>query len=171
MDVTSLLNLEREAGMGENTERQPVEPESLCVWQYLSVAEPEPEVPRAPLPIPGEDKPLPRFCPRQLPASPVFPPRSQTSQALAITFSEEGDLRWEPSPWLRLGVGLVFSSKSSAASAWRQRPWEIRRPAGLANVCPRTGRGPLAPPRAHSPPPVITTRWEPRGFGARSQQS
>lgn len=30
MDVTSQLNLEREAGMGENTERQPVEPESLC---------------------------------------------------------------------------------------------------------------------------------------------
>lgn len=30
MDVTSQLNLEREAGMGENTERQPVEPESVC---------------------------------------------------------------------------------------------------------------------------------------------
>lgn len=28
MDVTSQLNLEREAGMGENTERQPVEPAS-----------------------------------------------------------------------------------------------------------------------------------------------
>ncbi|XP_069348664.1 zinc finger protein Gfi-1-like isoform X1 [Eulemur rufifrons] len=28
MDVTSQLNLEREAGMGENTERQPAEPES-----------------------------------------------------------------------------------------------------------------------------------------------
>lgn len=28
MDVTSQLNLEREAGMGENTERQPAEPAS-----------------------------------------------------------------------------------------------------------------------------------------------
>lgn len=28
MDVTSQLNLERETGMGENTERQPVEPAS-----------------------------------------------------------------------------------------------------------------------------------------------
>lgn len=31
MDVTSQLNLEREAGMGENTERQPVEPASAGV--------------------------------------------------------------------------------------------------------------------------------------------
>lgn len=30
MDVTSQLNLEREAGMGENTERQPAEPASVA---------------------------------------------------------------------------------------------------------------------------------------------
>lgn len=41
MDVTSQLNLEREAGLGENTERQPVEPESLCdcIYRWPSPSE------------------------------------------------------------------------------------------------------------------------------------
>jgi hypothetical protein len=43
MDVTSQLNLEREAGMGENTERQPAEPATAAA------AEPRLEVPRGPV--------------------------------------------------------------------------------------------------------------------------
>lgn len=42
MDVTSPLNLEREAGMGENTERQPVEPAKCGAWA-AAPAEPRPE--------------------------------------------------------------------------------------------------------------------------------
>lgn len=41
MDVTSQLNLEREAGMGENTERQPMEP--LVRAAAAALAEPRPK--------------------------------------------------------------------------------------------------------------------------------
>lgn len=62
MDVTSQLNLEREAGMGENTERQPVEPESVCGCIFGGQA-PAGAAKGCPLPAPGEDKALTGFCP------------------------------------------------------------------------------------------------------------
>jgi hypothetical protein len=70
MDVTSQLNLEREAGMGENTERQPVEPESMCGCIFggrapAGAAKGSPSSPRG-----GQ-----AAAPWQLPA---FPPHSQT---------------------------------------------------------------------------------------------
>lgn len=57
MDVTSQLNLEREAGMGENTERRPPEPASA--GRAAAVAEPRPAGAEGSRPAPGEDKPLP----------------------------------------------------------------------------------------------------------------
>ncbi|XP_063666405.1 uncharacterized protein LOC112209211 [Pan troglodytes] len=80
MDVTSQLNLEREAGMGENTERQPAEPESAGGGGSSRA---QAGGAKGPVPAPGEDKPPPSFCTARLSDSPAFRPHTQT---LALSF-------------------------------------------------------------------------------------
>ena len=75
MDVTSQLNLEREAGMGENTERQPAEPASAGGGSSSSQAQAGGGQ-RAPS-RPREDETPSSFATAWLPDSPAFRPHTQ----------------------------------------------------------------------------------------------
>ena len=90
MDVTSQLNLEREAGMGENAERRPAEPASTGGGHGGGRSKTR-GGPGARVSTPGEDEQPPSFSAALLPASPAFRPHrrlwSYTSSPTKHTFS------------------------------------------------------------------------------------
>lgn len=90
-------------------------------------------------------------------------------------------MRWEPSPWLRLGLGAwCFLLRAqpprragSGAGRLSGEACRLPSPRAPARLCPRTGRGRLAPPRAEPPPPALATArvWSSAAaeLGARSR--